>query len=540
MVATEKCDVYSFGVVALEVIMGKHPGELISSLPTMSTDDLLLANVGDRRILPPSSLVEKLAHSILNVSRACLNYNPQERPTMRQVTELLWPPKETFRRLLPHVRGLGFKPRREGFPSGAKKKWGLSPKMKVDFEKAFDYVKWDYLDETLKAFGFGSKWRNWISSCLNNAIGLVLVNSSPTLEFQFHKGLNSNVVAAAASLIGCSILTAPFNYLGVKVGSNISRITSWDDVISKVPIGVLNHLESIRRNFFYGVDGLERKLAWIGWNMVLTSKKNGVKSSRILIDNTILPKAEFLTRWLRVVPIKVNVHAWRVCLDKLPTRANLSLRGMDIPSIVCPLCNSAVESSSHIFLPCPLARQVWRKFLIWWELEDVVFNSYNEWLNWIVNIRLHKQLKVFLKVDLEPDEWIKDIGCSKHMMGNRKLFSRYKAYNRGNVIFGRNLRGQICDNTCRLTFFEHDSKITKDGKVIASKELVRNLPKLKFDQHFCDACKIGKQAHASHRATNIVSTTRCLELLHMDLFGLSTIRSYEEDRYTLVIVDDYS
>ncbi|GKA99735.1 retrovirus-related pol polyprotein from transposon TNT 1-94 [Tanacetum coccineum] len=142
---------------------------------------------------------------------------------------------------------------------------------------------------------------------------------------------------------------------------------------------------------------------------------------------------------------------------------------------------------------------------------------------------------------------------------------------------------------CRVTFSEHDSEITKDGKVIgrgirkkdlyvmklgnkpkdkiclatidenstlwhrrlghanmrliqslASKELVRNLPKLKFDQHFCDACKIGKQAHVSHKAKNIVSTTRCLELLHMDLFGPSAVRSYEGNRYTLVIVDDYS
>ncbi|GJZ53277.1 retrovirus-related pol polyprotein from transposon TNT 1-94 [Tanacetum coccineum] len=57
---------------------------------------------------------------------------------------------------------------------------------------------------------------------------------------------------------------------------------------------------------------------------------------------------------------------------------------------------------------------------------------------------------------------------------------------------------------------------------LASKKLVRNLPKLKFDQHFCDACKIGKQAHASHKAKNIVSMARCLELLHMDLFGPST------------------
>ncbi|GKA34862.1 retrovirus-related pol polyprotein from transposon TNT 1-94 [Tanacetum coccineum] len=175
------------------------------------------------------------------------------------------------------------------------------------------------------------------------------------------------------------------------------------------------------------------------------------------------------------------------------------------------------------------------------------------------------------------------------------LFSTYKAYNGGNVIFGSNLhgntigKGQICDNKCRVTFSEHDSEITKDDKVIgrgirnkglyvmklgnkpkdkiclatidenstlwhrrlghvnmrliqslASKELVRYLPKLKFDQHFYDACKIGKQAHASYKAKNVVSTTRCLELLHMDLFGPSAVRSYEGNLYTLVIVDDYS
>ncbi|GJR39100.1 retrovirus-related pol polyprotein from transposon TNT 1-94 [Tanacetum coccineum] len=132
------------------------------------------------------------------------------------------------------------------------------------------------------------------------------------------------------------------------------------------------------------------------------------------------------------------------------------------------------------------------------------------------------------------------------MTGNRKLFSTYKAYYGGNIIFGSNLRGniigkgQVCDNKCRVTFFEHDNEITKNGKVIASKELVRNLLKLKFDQHFCDACKIGKQAHVSHKAKNIVSTTRCLELLHVDIFGPSTVRSYRGNRYTLVIVDDYS
>nr|GEY80533.1 copia protein [Tanacetum cinerariifolium] len=50
---------------------------------------------------------------------------------------------------------------------------------------------------------------------------------------------------------------------------------------------------------------------------------------------------------------------------------------------------------------------------------------------------------ICLRVDLEPDEWIKDSGCSKHMKGNRKLFTSYKAYNEGNVIFGSNLRSNI-------------------------------------------------------------------------------------------------
>ncbi|GKF86369.1 alpha/beta hydrolases superfamily protein, partial [Tanacetum coccineum] len=47
----------------------------------------------------------------------------------------------------------------------------------------------------------------------------------------------------------------------------------------------------------------------------------------------------------------------------------------------------------------------------------------------------HASSEICLGVDLEPNEWIKDSRCSKHMTGNQKLFSTYKAYNGGNVIF---------------------------------------------------------------------------------------------------------
>ncbi|GJV06202.1 hypothetical protein Tco_1343858 [Tanacetum coccineum] len=50
------------------------------------------------------------------------------------------------------------------------------------------------------------------------------------------------------------------------------------------------------------------------------------KSVRQLIDDSILPKEEVATKWVKVMPIKINVFAWRVRLDKLPTRLNLFLK----------------------------------------------------------------------------------------------------------------------------------------------------------------------------------------------------------------------
>ncbi|GJZ73690.1 retrotransposon protein [Tanacetum coccineum] len=88
--------------------------------------------------------------------------------------------------------------------------------------------------------------------------------------------------------------------------------------------------------------------------------------------------------------------------------------------------------------------------------------------------------EICLGVDLEPDEWIKDSGCSKHMTGNQNLFSTYKAYNGGKVIFGSNLHGQIFDNKCRVTFSEHDSEITKDSKVIGRGIRKKGLYVMKF------------------------------------------------------------
>ncbi|GKE86696.1 hypothetical protein Tco_1560438, partial [Tanacetum coccineum] len=54
---------------------------------------------------------------------------------------------------------------------------------------------------------------------------------------------------------------------------------------------------------------------------------------------------------------------------------------------------------------------------------------------------------VRLKVKLESDEWIKDSGRSRHMTGNKDLFSTYEAINGGNVVFGSNTKSKIIGKT---------------------------------------------------------------------------------------------
>jgi hypothetical protein len=62
---------------------------------------------------------------------------------------------------------------------------------------------------------------------------------------------------------------------------------------------------------------------------------------------------------------------------------------------------------------------------------------------------------------------------------------------------------------------------------------------LKKDK-LCDVCQKGKQVKVSFKSKNVISTSRPLQLLHMDLFGPSRTMSLGGSYYALVIVDDFS
>ncbi|GKA95958.1 retrovirus-related pol polyprotein from transposon TNT 1-94 [Tanacetum coccineum] len=149
--------------------------------------------------------------------------------------------------------------------------------------------------------------------------------------------------------------------------------------------------------------------------------------------------------------------------------------------------------------------------------------------------------------------------------------------------------GQLCDDDCLVNFTKVDCAISKNGKTLAkrhrrnslytcklgdnskhqiglasvvdnstlwhrrlghanmrlvqnlaSNEIVRNLPKSSFEIHFCNTCGLRSQGNANNRTRKEVSTSRFLELLHLDLVSPSSIQSYKGNLYTLMIVDDHS
>ncbi|GJY48884.1 RNA-directed DNA polymerase, eukaryota, reverse transcriptase zinc-binding domain protein [Tanacetum coccineum] len=160
---------------------------------------------------------------------------------------------------------------------------------KVDFEKAYDSVRWDYLDDILKKFGFGDKWCGWIRNCLISSKGSVIMNDNPTKEFQFHRGLKQGdplspflfiLIMESLHISVQSVVDADM-FRGSKVGCLMSRTQSWNEVVNNILArlskwkmktlsigGRLTLLKSI-------LEHNGKKQIWVKWSKVLASKENG-------------------------------------------------------------------------------------------------------------------------------------------------------------------------------------------------------------------------------------------------------------------------
>nr|GEX75748.1 RNA-directed DNA polymerase, eukaryota [Tanacetum cinerariifolium] len=173
---------------------------------------------------------------------------------------------------------------------------------KVDFAKAYDLVRWDYLLDVLLAFGFGPNWCKWIRGVFNG----IQIHESLKVSHLFYvddaifmgEWSQSNM---AVGFIGCSVMQTPFQYLGEMVGDCMTHKSAWYDIVQKlhsrlskwkvntlsiegrltllksvlrasplyhmslykVPKGILLEIKMIHRNLFKGAAHSKRKISWV-------------------------------------------------------------------------------------------------------------------------------------------------------------------------------------------------------------------------------------------------------------------------------------
>nr|GEW46955.1 RNA-directed DNA polymerase, eukaryota, reverse transcriptase zinc-binding domain protein [Tanacetum cinerariifolium] len=134
------------------------------------------------------------------------------------------------------------------------------------------------------------------------------------------------------------------------------------------------------------------------WSWSLAgSGEFSVASVRKHIDDLRLGGSPQKTRWISTVPIKINILAWKVRYDFLPTHLNLSRRCIEIQSIYRSCCNKEVESTNHMFFTCSLVRNIYRKIALWWDFPIEKFVSYECWLEWFSSQRMKTRHKSILE-----------------------------------------------------------------------------------------------------------------------------------------------
>jgi len=90
-----------------------------------------------------------------------------------------------------------------------------------------------------------------------------------------------------------------------------------------------------------------------------------------LSGNTIVDEASNLV-WHKHVPLKVSILAWRLLCNRLPTKTNLAVRGIMVHDVhLCVSGCGEVETAQHLFVSCPIFRDLWLHVRAWIRVSGV-------------------------------------------------------------------------------------------------------------------------------------------------------------------------
>ncbi|GJW70665.1 RNA-directed DNA polymerase, eukaryota, reverse transcriptase zinc-binding domain protein [Tanacetum coccineum] len=321
----------------------------------------------------------------------------------------------------------------------------------VDFVMAFDSVRWDFVDDVLKHFReipyrLSCSFLSWkVCICPSKVVnaghlqkGVVLDNSlqislifyaedvrlhwtmwdlfSTKFKVAFQMDDEGGMGVSSFFALNRALIFKwiwRFHSQGFSLWSRVIKVIHGVDDKKIYVAGKMAQpslITSFRRNPRSGTEASQMAMLTSllegiclpnmldRWCWSLSGDEEfSVSSARILIDDKTLGTVGSKMHWCKYVPLKVNILSWRVKLNNLPTRLNLSRRGMDIQSILCPSCNLAVESTNHIFFSCPMMKDLYKSISRWWDVNLLNLSSYDDWWEWFSSLRLSSKLKLLME-----------------------------------------------------------------------------------------------------------------------------------------------
>ncbi|GJS75835.1 RNA-directed DNA polymerase, eukaryota, reverse transcriptase zinc-binding domain protein [Tanacetum coccineum] len=122
------------------------------------------------------------------------------------------------------------------------------------------------------------------------------------------------------------------------------------------------------------------------WSWLLDDKDIfTVKSLREKIDEATLNTTVTAqkTKWNTYIPRKICIFVWRLQQRRLPVRSWLHHIGMDLNTILCPHCDTEIETFEHCFISCRRVVAGWEKVFKWWKMGNFNVGSMGDIINHI-------------------------------------------------------------------------------------------------------------------------------------------------------------
>ena len=135
-----------------------------------------------------------------------------------------------------------------------------------------------------------------------------------------------------------------------------------------------------------------------------------VKELRDLIDGKLLIGREGGVKvmdWCRLASKKVNVFWWKLCMRRIPVNWKLDQLGIDMNSILCPRCETCIETMDHAIFECPQVKEIWTQTLNWWGIQSDI--------RWDLNLVKDKDSSCW-KIRGREDIWKATVWCLANLI----------------------------------------------------------------------------------------------------------------------------